>query len=622
MANYTFTGNAGQNLGLGISGLSTSPSGGNISVKVLAPDNSTVLVDCGAIYASNGGGSCNIPALPSSGTYSLRITPNSGATANFSATLSSDVTGTLAYGVTKAFTTTRVGQNGRYSFAATAGQDISLLIFGGSFTANNGLVTIIRPDGSTQVSTYFDTSTKVLSMRNLAATGIYTVFVDPAVTSTGSVNLRTIADAGNALTIDGGVLGVSLAQNQGNDYIFTGVAGQRLGLGLSGLTSASSGGGVAVSIIEPDGSAVLTDCGSYAITSGGGSCALTVLPVSGNYIVRLTPSSGISATAQLLLSSYLNSMLTVNADPVSHASMRVGQGGYYRFSAKQGQRYTLKWANTSFMGTIALYQPDGSLYQQNVIDASTNASGSLVVPSASMNGLYSVVITPLGLETGSVQVGITAPVDVSMTTSADEYVYGQPVIVNVVVSGKTPTGTVVISEVASQDSSGNAVLSSATLVSGRQTFRLALPSGSHTLKAEYEGDVRNEGGGFSTATVQVGVTDTSLLSSANPVALTKDVTYQVKIRGASPSGSVSFYDNDSLIGTAVVSGGAASITTNYASVGSHSIVAKYSGDANNLTSTSNTLIETVAVIGVVDTTYEYDAAGRLIHVKSGSSNGQ
>ncbi|WP_157288415.1 c-type cytochrome [Uliginosibacterium gangwonense] len=88
---YSFAGSIGQRLGLGLSNLSTTPSGGNVSVQVIGPDNNTVLANCGTFYHSNSGGRCNLPVFPANGTYTVHVQPATGYTASFNVILSSDV---------------------------------------------------------------------------------------------------------------------------------------------------------------------------------------------------------------------------------------------------------------------------------------------------------------------------------------------------------------------------------------------------------------------------------------------------------------------------------------------------------------------------------------------------
>jgi hypothetical protein len=150
---YTFTGAAGQRLGLGVNAVTTTTSGSRISIQIIRPDNSTTLIDCGYFYAA--GGNCNLPMLPSDGTYTIRVAPYTvGDASSFNLTLSSDVTGVLTAGTVSTFTTSRMGQNGRYTFTATAGQDMTLLATTAGSTFNNSVgITVLNPSGSSWGST-------------------------------------------------------------------------------------------------------------------------------------------------------------------------------------------------------------------------------------------------------------------------------------------------------------------------------------------------------------------------------------------------------------------------------------------------------------------------------------
>ncbi|KJK00270.1 hypothetical protein UB44_10630, partial [Burkholderiaceae bacterium 26] len=123
---YSFTGTAGQTLGLGLDTLVTTPNGGYASVRVMAPDNVTTLVSCSDVGSA--GNSCNLPVLPSSGTYTVVVTPGSVNTAlTGNLTLSNDAAATLTPNApVTTFVASRVGQNARYTFSAMAGQNLSL----------------------------------------------------------------------------------------------------------------------------------------------------------------------------------------------------------------------------------------------------------------------------------------------------------------------------------------------------------------------------------------------------------------------------------------------------------------------------------------------------------------
>lgn len=91
-----------------------------------------------------------------------------------------------------------------------------------------------------------------------------------------------------------------------------------------------------------------------------------------------------------------------------------------------------------------------------------------------------------------------------------------------------------------------------------------------------------------TTTVLTGSTATP--ASGNPFTLTATVSST----GGTPTGSVTFYNGSTVLGTVALSGGIATFTTSSLSDGSHSFTAVYLGTTLFLTSTSNTLVESVS----------------------------
>ena len=178
--NYTFSGTLGQTLGLGISGLSTTPAGGNVTIAVNGPDSQ--LINCSS-YTSTGGG-CNLPALTSTGTYTVRVDPYTTYAAALTLTLSNDVSGTLiANAAVTPVSTTRSGQNARYTFSGTAGQNVSLLWTNSTFAGYWSYIRVYQPDGKELTNTYFaDTASGrgsgTLDMYGLPVTGTYPAFLD------------------------------------------------------------------------------------------------------------------------------------------------------------------------------------------------------------------------------------------------------------------------------------------------------------------------------------------------------------------------------------------------------------------------------------------------------------
>jgi len=88
-------------------------------------------------------------------------------------------------------------------------------------------------------------------------------------------------------------------------------------------------------------------------------------------------------------------------------------------------------------------------------------------------------------------------------------------------------------------------------------------------------------------------TSTTLASSANPSGYGSSVTFTATVTGSSPTGTVTFNDGTTNLGTGAVSGGKATLATSTLIVGTHSITAAYSGDTKNNASTSSALTQTV-----------------------------
>jgi hypothetical protein len=99
-------------------------------------------------------------------------------------------------------------------------------------------------------------------------------------------------------------------------------------------------------------------------------------------------------------------------------------------------------------------------------------------------------------------------------------------------------------------------------------------------------------------------TTTALVSSLNPSTAGTAVTFTATVTGTAPTGTVLFTDNGTAIAgcSAIALGGSgssrtAACSTSALTTGSHGIVARYNGDAANLTSTSVTLSQVVNSTG-------------------------
>jgi alpha-tubulin suppressor-like RCC1 family protein len=186
------------------------------------------------------------------------------------------------------------------------------------------------------------------------------------------------------------------------------------------------------------------------------------------------------------------------------------------------------------------------------------------------------------------------PAQVVVASSANPALVGQVVTIAVTVSGASPTGTV-------QFKDGNANLGSA-LILANGTASLTTSSlgvGSHVITAVYAGDANNAGNlsALFTQVVALSASTTSLYMSPNNAAAGQLQSFTAPVAGASPTGTVQFKDGGVLLGSAAIFNGQAVFATSTLSVGSHSITAFYSGDADNQASTSAALVFSAAAAG-------------------------
>jgi hypothetical protein len=87
----------------------------------------------------------------------------------------------------------------------------------------------------------------------------------------------------------------------------------------------------------------------------------------------------------------------------------------------------------------------------------------------------------------------------------------------------------------------------------------------------------------------------SLASSANPVFMTYAVSFTASLPAfaSSQTGTMTFFDGTTQIGSSALSGGAATLTTTALAAGPHSITVTYSGDSNYGPATSEAIPETI-----------------------------
>ncbi len=160
----------------------------------------------------------------------------------------------------------------------------------------------------------------------------------------------------------------------------------------------------------------------------------------------------------------------------------------------------------------------------------------------------------------------------------------------------TPSGTVTFKD-------GSTTLGTRTLSGGVATFTTSsLSVASHSITAVYAGDGNFTTSTSSALTQTVSKASTTTTLTKNTTAAIKfgqSVTFTAKLAAVSPgagtpTGTVTFKDGSTTLGTRTLSSGVATFTTTSLPVGSNSITAVYGGDGNFNTSTSGALSQTVS----------------------------
>ncbi|MBH0194583.1 MAG: hypothetical protein HP494_03055, partial [Nitrospira sp.] len=285
------------------------------------------------------GGSLDLPALPSSGTYMIVLSPGENYTGDVTVTVSTELTGDITpQGAAVPIAFGRFGQNARYTFAGTTGQTVSLQLSGVS--VESGYLSILKPDGGLLgTPTSFGSQGVVIDTQVLPTTGTYAVLIDPGHIDLGHATLalyNTPDISGTIMINEAPVTSTLTVPGQRARYTFNGTAGQWVNLGLTSVTTASS----VVSMLNPDGTTLVS---TTVGPSGGSLDPATMLPASGAYTIAVDPVGYNTGSMALTLTSPLVGTVSLDGPPTSINFAKPGSTARYTFSGAAGQ-----WVNFGF----------------------------------------------------------------------------------------------------------------------------------------------------------------------------------------------------------------------------------------------------------------------------------
>jgi Ca2+-binding RTX toxin-like protein len=345
--------------------------------------------------------------------------------------------------------------------------------------------------------------------------------------------------------------------------------------------------------------------------------------VNGQYQANFT-TSGLAVGAHTITASYSGdgNFLASSGNTVTTVSQAATTTGLVSSVSPAVYGQPVTFTATVSITAPGAGTPTGTVQFQdgnNVVDTETlqlvngqyqasYQTSSLSVGTHTLTASYSGDGNFTGSTSSAVNQAVNpAATTTALTSSANPSVYGQSVTLTATVQvsapgGGTPTGVVNFYD-------GNTLLGSGSLavVNGNNQAAYttsALSVATHSITATYQGDTN-----FTTSTsgavsqvVNQDTTTTSLSSSANPSVYGQGVTFTATVSASSPgsgtpTGTVNFYDGNTLLGSGILSvvndSDQTSYSTSTLNAASHSIAATYVGDTNFSTSTSSALSQTV-----------------------------
>ncbi len=232
--------------------------------------------------------------------------------------------------------------------------------------------------------------------------------------------------------------------------------------------------------------------------------------------------------------------------------------------------------------------------------APLNASGVATINPTLAVGSYQIVATYAGNANGTGSVSPAYPYSVVLATTQTALVI-TPSPAALVLSPITFTATVTGNGIAPTGSvnflAGTTIIGTVPLSGGKATFTdSALAAGTYSMTAAYLGDANNAPSTSSPpASETVGtIPTTTVLGTATTTGVNPQVVLVAAVinnsTGPEPTGTVTFYNGATSLGTATLdSTGAATLTPNLTSGVNYSIDAVYSGDPDHGASTSQTI---------------------------------
>jgi hypothetical protein len=328
----------------------------------------------------------------------------------------------------------------------------------------------------------------------------------------------------------------------------------------------------------------VTTLGTGAITSGKATFSIATLSVGSHSITA--PYGGDAAFNGSVSSALTEVVNKANSTVVAASSLNPSA-----FSA--AVTFTATVTPSTATGTVTF--KDGA----TTLGTGTVSSGKATFSIATLSvGSHSITASYGGNTNynSSATSALTEVVNkanstVTIFSSANPSALASSVTFTASVLPSAGTGTVTFKD-------GTTVLGTGTISGGMATLNTStLAIGSHSITASYAGDI-NENGSTSSVLSQTVKQASSVIlkSSANPSAYSVAVTFTATVTPSAASGTLTFKDGVTTLGTGTISGGKASFVISTLAAGSHSMTAIYGGNSTYVNSTSAAVAQSVLTI--------------------------
>ncbi|WP_351230143.1 RHS repeat-associated core domain-containing protein [Streptomyces sp. NPDC002133] len=381
-----FTGQAGQRFQLG---LTSTGFTSYTTVEAFRPDGTRL--DYETVSASSST-DFDIPTLPVTGTYTIRVIPRAAASGTLAVTLSQSlsVAQLSTTGEPVPVKISRFGQNAESVVQGTTGDTLSLAVASNTFTTSVS-VDVIAPSGTKIVSGFSVSSNQAetINLPALPETGTYLVVVNPNNGATGELSLSLAADAAVNLTADGPSAPVALSRpGQRARTQFIAPANGTLGFALTGVTLNKS---ATLRLFGPSGGS-----GDYVGTLSANAddvFYLTGLTAAAAYTLLVTPEDAGSGNATLWLSKPVAAGVLSTTAPRTGTVARPGQQLEFTFDAAAGDGTTVAFSgNTLGIARVVAVAPGSTT--EDYAGSLSSGTGLVEFLAPLAAGTHKVIVQP------------------------------------------------------------------------------------------------------------------------------------------------------------------------------------------------------------------------------------